>query len=63
MPNDIYCNLCGEGYPVEDIGLVYGQITCVGCADGMGEELKDRGMEQQHRMVLGEFDSSPMLKY
>ena len=42
----IYCNLCGEGSPVEDIGLVYGQITCVGCAEGMGEELRDRGMAQ-----------------
>ena len=42
----IYCNLCGEGSPVKDIGLVYGQITCVGCAEGMGEELRDRGMAQ-----------------
>ena len=42
----IYCNVCGEGNSVKDIGLVFGQITCVSCANEMGEELRDRGMAQ-----------------
>ena len=44
--NEIYCNVCGEGYQVADIGLVFGQITCFYCADNNGEELQDRGLEQ-----------------
>ena len=43
---EIYCNVCGEGNPIKDIGLVFGQITCVHCAENIGEELKMRGMEQ-----------------
>jgi len=42
----IYCNVCGEGYPVKDIGITFGGITCISCADNMGEPLRDRGMAQ-----------------
>ena len=43
---ETFCNVCGEGYPVKDIGLVWGQITCINCADNIGEELQDRGQSQ-----------------
>jgi len=42
--NPIYCNLCGEGHQPADVGQVYGQLTCVQCADGMGEPLQFRGV-------------------
>jgi len=41
-----YCNECGEGHPVKDIGIVFGGICCIDCAEGMGEKLKMRGMPQ-----------------
>ena len=42
----IYCNLCGEGHKPADVGQVYGQLTCVRCAKGMGESLQLRGFHQ-----------------
>ena len=42
----IYCNLCGEGHKPADVGQVYGQLTCVECAKGMGEPLQFRGFHQ-----------------
>ena len=42
----IYCNLCGEGHKPADVGQVYGQLTCVKCAKGMGESLQLRGFHQ-----------------
>ena len=40
----IYCTSCGEGYPPEDVGLVFGVDTCIYCADNIGEKLQNRGL-------------------
>jgi len=40
----IYCNVCGEGRQPENIGQVFGQLTCVECAENIGEPLQQRGV-------------------
>ncbi len=42
----LYCTVCGNREDTSNIGLIYGVHTCISCAEGMGEELKERGMQK-----------------
>ena len=40
----IYCNVCGEGRTPEDVGQVFGVLTCSECAENIGEPLQCKGV-------------------
>ena len=45
-PNiNLLCNVCGESKSYKEIGIIYGTHTCTECADNMGEECRELGLQ------------------